>query len=229
MALALRAAQATVKSGRNVHLLHMRFVRPIDVLQPVALLVAEETESRSFSRRRVTAIQGVKEVSVMMAEFIRPDPHGRSFQIPLPTVTPPNDLAAEVNWMVETRHVEGDALRRGALADPARQRIWNRIPEPLPDDPALHACALVHMSDATQMWLAMSVNGIDVATRGRTIASLEHSMWFHRAVRADDWILYDQLCPSTSDGTGFVMGQLFAIDGTLVATAAQSGVLRPPT
>lgn len=228
MALALRAGQKTVTPDRVVHVLHAQFLRPVEPGEPIAFEVVREGDSRSFSRRTVKGLQGGKERIAVSLTFIEPGEAGPDHSLTMPHVPGPEELAGRFLGPVEIREVEGDAVVIGALPDPSRQRIWHRAEAFAPEDRGLHDCALVYISDLTQLWLTLSVNGLSFAHKSLMLASIDHSMWFHRPTRADQWLLYDQLCPSTSAGTGLVQGQIYDAAGRAVATVVQSGILRNP-
>ncbi len=129
---------------------------------------------------------------------------------------------------LEVRYV-GDSRRGGRLHDPDRPalaRLWLRTAGRMPDDPALHASVLTYASDLTLLGAALVPHDTYIGWPGLIVASVDHAMWFHRAARVDEWLLYDQTSPSASAALGFVTGRLFTADGTLVASVAQEGLIR---
>ena len=104
--------------------------------------------------------------------------------------------------------------------------VWIRTASKLPDDPALHMCALAYASDFSLLDAAMARYGRTLFDRRMMPASLDHAMWFHRPFRADEWLLYAQDSPSAQDGRGLTRGLIFKPDGTLVASVAQEGSVR---
>jgi acyl-CoA thioesterase-2 len=126
---------------------------------------------------------------------------------------------------IDHRHVEGN-LYVSAGEPEARQHVWLRAVGELPDDPLVHAAVLAYASDYTLLEPVLRRHGITWTDRRLRPASLDHAMWFHRPVRADAWVLYDQESPSASSGRGLGLGRMYAADGTLVATVAQEGMVR---
>jgi len=104
---------------------------------------------------------------------------------------------------------------------------WLRTTTRLPDDPLLHDCVLACISDLTLLSVVLTPHGIPPRHEGYQVASLDHSVWFHRRCRVDDWLLYDQTTPATSNSRGFALGRMFTKDGTLAASVAQEGLVRP--
>jgi acyl-CoA thioesterase-2 len=223
LALALQSAQLTAPDDRPVHYAHARFLRPVDPGQPLALSVRPTSETRRFSRREVTGEQNGKTAVELSAAFALARDSG-DFQQPMPDVPPPESLASDRTYPIEARQVEGNAVHEGRLRDPSRQRFWMRAAEPFPDDARLHASALGFMSDLQLLWVCLAANGIDVARRHEA-ATLEHTLWFHRPARADDWLLYDQTCMSTARGLGMTSGSIFTRTGALAASAVTIGTL----
>jgi len=227
MALALRAACESAHRDRRVYAMHARFLRPVEPGTPVSFEVTDTTNSRSFSRRTIVGRQHGKTMIDLSASLCVPAA-GPDYQCAMPDVPPPDSLAAERSEPIDVRHVEGSAVHRGTLRDPSCQRVWMRAASPLPDDPALHVAALAYMSDLTVIWLTLAVNGMDVANRHKSTATVEHSLWLHRSFRADDWLLYDQRCNTTAGGLGVSTGNLFSRGGSLVASTVQIGTLKNP-
>jgi acyl-CoA thioesterase-2 len=114
----------------------------------------------------------------------------------------------------------------GPGSSPARARIWLRTAGELPDDPRLHAAILTYASDLTLLGATVIPHGTFVGAPGLLFASVDHTLWLHRPVRVDGWILYDQVSPSASAGLGFATGRMFSADGTLAASVAQEGLIR---
>jgi acyl-CoA thioesterase II len=114
----------------------------------------------------------------------------------------------------------------GEKIDDGRIHVWIRTASKLPDDPALHMCALAYASDFSLLDAAMARYGRTLFDRRLMPASLDHAMWFHRPFRADEWLLYAQDSPSAQDGRALTRGMIFKQDGTLVASVAQEGSLR---
>jgi acyl-CoA thioesterase-2 len=135
----------------------------------------------------------------------------------------------EREWAaLEVRYV-GDSRPGNDLADPdhpARQRLWIRVNGRLSDDPLLHLAAFTYASDMTLLGASLIPHGVFIAGHEVQAASLDHSIWFHRPFRADEWWLYDQSSPSASGGRGLSLARVFTQDGRLVASVAQEGLIR---
>jgi acyl-CoA thioesterase II len=237
---ALVAAARTVDPVRPVHSLHGYFLRPGDPRVPVLYEVDRLRDGRTFTTRRVVAIQHGKVIFNMAASFQVPE-EGFDHQAEMPGVPPPEDVPsvrdrlAEAgvqleSWMdrprpIEIRHVDW-ALATREEALPARQNVWLRADGLLPDDPLVHTIVLTYASDMTLLDTATLPHGGSWFTPTMFMASLDHAMWFHRPFRADDWLLYVQDSPSASGGRGLSRGLVFTRDGTLVATVVQEGLIR---
>jgi acyl-CoA thioesterase-2 len=127
---------------------------------------------------------------------------------------------------IDTRYVDTAPTDRHGPQSPTQQ-VWLRADGPLPDDPVLHACVLTYASDMTLLDTTIRPHGISAwGWDELQMASLDHAMWFHRPFRVDEWLLYDQWTPSTSDARGLAMGQIYTQDGRLVVTVVQEGLIR---
>lgn len=232
-----------VKPGapRHIHSLHGYFLRPGDSMKPVRFAVERLRDGGSFSARRVHAIQnGAPIMSIIMS--FQEEADGIDHQVTMPQVAQPQSLptTADVvggidhpiaqHWAhgraVDVRHVEGALYLEPAEHREPHQHLWMRLLRDVPNEPLIGAAILAYASDYTMLESAMRANGVSWATPGYRAASLDHAMWFHRAVRLDDWILYAQESPSASGGRGLGVGRMFLRDGTLVATVAQEGMMR---
>jgi len=130
---------------------------------------------------------------------------------------------------LEMRYI-GDSRPGGDLSDdehPAQSRLWIRVNGKLDDDPLVHQAAFTYASDMSLLGSTLVPHGVHVSHPSIQSASLDHTIWFHRPFRADEWMLYDQVSPSASGGRGLAIGRLFTEEGTLVATVAQEGLIRP--
>lgn len=243
LAQAVAAAGRTVAADRPVHSMHALFVRAADPTDLVEYTVERIRDGGATSSRRVTARQGGAEVFTALVSFQRPRPDGLQHQEPCPPAEPPENLLplherladAEVpipDWWakprpIELRHV--DAPPYPAPVEPSgesRHLVWMRAAEGLPDDPLLHACALAYASDMTLLEPVFLLHGVDRHAKGVQLASLDHVIWFHRPLRADEWLLYDQNCPVANSGRVLGRGNVFNRAGEHVATVAQEGLLR---
>ncbi len=239
----LVAASRTVDAERPVHSMHGYFLRAGDSSEPITFAVERLRDGRSFSARRVHAIQRDRPILSMIASFQSGAP-GFEHQDQMPDVPPPEDLptlqqltarldhptaryfAAERAF--DLRHVEGPLYWARGPEPVAHQAVWMRAVAPLPDDRLMHRAVLGFASDYTLLESVLRRHGVSWSLPGLKAASLDHAMWWHREVRADEWLLYAQASPSASGGRGLSLGRIFARDGRLVATVAQEGMLRPP-
>lgn len=243
-AQALVAAGRTVEPDRTVHSLHGYFVRPGDPAVPIEFQVENIRDGRSFSVRRSVAYQHDKVIFFMSASFHVAE-EGLDHHEPFPAGIPaPEDvptvaermaryperlavLAASGPHAIDVRYLDepgwvppGD---RPANAEP---RVWMRIDGKLPDDPLIHAAALTYASDLTLLDAVLATHGEVWGPGGVVGASLDHALWMHRPFRADEWFLYDCSSPSASGARGLADGRMFAVDGRLIASAVQEGLLR---
>lgn len=243
-AQALMAAQRTVDTESGVHSLHSYFLRPGDPAVPIIYDVQRLRDGRSFGARRVVARQHGRAIYYLTASLQRPE-QGLEHQDAMPDVVAPEEAANYLEIM-RARGVAGaEALARewGALEvriigrtgqglaedplRPARARLWMRVNGDLGEDPRLHMAAFTYASDMTLLGAAMVPHApLTLSSPGVQAASLDHSLWFHRPFRADEWWLYDQWSPSASGARGLSLAEVYAADGRLVATAAQEGLIR---
>jgi acyl-CoA thioesterase II len=239
---ALVAATRTVEDqGRWVHSLHAYFLRPGDPLVPILYEVDRIRDGRSFTTRRVVAIQHGKAIFNLQASFhVRES--GRDHQLAMPTDVPRPETLPDFKtrmapykermgvWYdrprpIDVRYIDRDPFNRHD--NPADgQRVWMRADGHLGDDPTLHACIVTYASDMTLLDTTVLPFGLSWDSPGMQMASLDHAMWFHRPFRADEWLLYDQRAFSTTGGRGLAGGAIFTIDGTLAVTVVQEGLAR---
>ncbi len=241
---ALVAASRTVEHDRSAHSLHGYFLRAGDKEIPILYKVDRIRDGKSFTTRRVVAIQRGQAIFTMSISF-QVEEQGLSHQFPAPNVPGPESLASEdeirrkqmQNWPKEMQEdlsvssaIELRPLKPLDLLRPepteAAQRCWMRCGENLPDDPRLHQCVLAYLSDWSLLDTAARPHGISFVQDNVQVASLDHAMWFHRPFRADDWLLYDQDSPSASGARGFNRGLIYNQAGDLVASTTQEGLLR---
>jgi acyl-CoA thioesterase-2 len=220
IAQALWAATKSVDPVYGVHSLHAYFILGGDFDEPVRYEVDRVRNGRSFTTRRVIARQSAGAILTLACSFQRaedgPDSQSGSFPADVP---PPEEL--EMDWDAGARRCEVKVAEQ-----PPRSTCWARFPETLGDDPRLQACGLAYLSDVNPMGAvhASFPGGADHETTMG--ASLDHSMWFHRPVRADDWVLLDMTGHGMIGSRGLATGLVFDRHGTHVATIAQEGLLR---
>jgi acyl-CoA thioesterase-2 len=241
---ALSAASATVNDGRQVHSLHAYFLRAGDVEAGIVYNVDRARDGKSFSNRRVTAIQHGRQIFNMTASFQRSE-GGLDHQSVMPDVPPPEDLAdireltAEVLDMIpekmhryytherpfEIRPVKTVALLSDEKSEP-RQQFWFRAIDSLSDDPEVHRRLLAYVSDYQLVATSTLPHGVRFEKDRLQLASLDHAMWFHRPFRLDEWLLYSMDSPNACSARGLARGEIFSRDGRLVASTAQEGLIR---
>ncbi|MEX2292991.1 MAG: acyl-CoA thioesterase II [Acidimicrobiales bacterium] len=237
---ALVAAARSVEPGRSIHSLHAYFLRPGDPTVPILYEVDRIRDGRSFTTRRVVAIQHGKAIFNLQSSFqVREE--GLEHQDPMPTVAPPEALPdfkermapyaeAMGDWYlrprpIDTRHVDWSPPDRKEPLPP-HQDVWLRADGRLPDDPVLHDVVLTYASDMTLLDTALLPHSGSWQNPSLFMASLDHAMWFHRPFRADEWLLYSQDTPSASAGRGLGRGRIFTRDGALAVTVVQEGLIR---
>ena len=243
-AQALVAGARTVEAPRAVHSLHSYFLRPGDPAVPIVYDVERIRDGRSFSTRRVVARQHGRPIYYMTLSSQIPeegfDHQDRMPDVPTPAETPEfGQLLRQVRgegasrWLEEWASLElrwiGDSAHGGIEKSedrPAEVRLWIRTNGSLGDDPLVHQAAFTYLSDLTLLGSALVPHQVDLASPHVQSASLDHTIWFHRPFRADEWLLYDQTSPSASGARGLGIGRVFTEDGTLVATVAQEGLVR---
>jgi acyl-CoA thioesterase II len=243
---ALVAGTRTVE-GRLPHSLHAYFLRPGDMAHPIVYEVDRVRDGRSFTARRVQAIQGGEVILSMICSFQVPE-EGFEHQAPMPEVRPPESLRPQrelvKEWLAAVPQVPQrirDAFeRRSAVEfrpveprnpllpgmDPPRQAYWVRANGPLPDAPLLHTCVLAYASDFSLLTTALRPHGISWLTPGLSVASIDHALWFHRPFRVDDWLLYVMDSPTAQGGRGLSRGLFFDRGGRLVASVVQENLMR---
>jgi acyl-CoA thioesterase-2 len=244
-AQALTAAGRTIADDRGVHSLHAYFLRPGDPNIPIVYEVDRIRDGRSFTTRRVVAIQHGKAIFNLAASF-QIHETGPDHQDPMPDVPDPDVLPTFkeriepyldrfgpdfAEWLVRERPIDSRPVDDPRWLDPKprapEQDVWIRANGALPDDPLLHACVVAYASDLTLLDTAMFPHAISYKEDHYMIASLDHAMWFHRPFRADEWLLYHQKSPSASGARGLAEGAIFCRDGTLAITVIQEGLMRP--
>jgi acyl-CoA thioesterase-2 len=238
------AAQALIAAGRTidsgaVHSLHAYFLRPGDPAAPILYEVDRIRDGRSFSTRRVVAIQHGQPIFNLACSFhieeeglehadAMPETRGPDEIAPLGEVPADQPAGAPLAYLhangLDLRFVDGLPWQEA----PAREheRVWFKSRERLADEPILHSAIAVFASDLGLVGTILRRHGISPFSVQFFGASLDHCMWFHRPFRADDWLFYDQTSPVASGARGLSIGSLYQEDGTRVATVAQEGLLR---
>jgi acyl-CoA thioesterase II len=239
---ALVAAGRTVPADRPVHSLHAYFIRPGDTTVPIVYLVDRVRDGRSFTTRRVSAVQHGEAIFTLSASFHHSEP-GPEHAYPMPAAPPPETVEPNSD---RRRRIRGETqeqvfeppidvrsvgpLSVEAAGDPAlrttRNLIWLRVDGELPDDPLLHVCLMTYASDMTLLDSVLTAHGLSWLDGRTSGASLDHAMWFHRPFRADRWLLYAQESPTAAGARGLAYGQVFTAEGRLVVSVVQEGLIR---
>jgi len=244
LAQCLVAATRTVADGRAAHSLHGYFLRPGDINLPITFSVDRLRDGRSFSTRRVQAYQKGEPIFSMIASFqdhVAGVEHQEDFPADLrgPESLPSaaalmgnNPHPVAQFWAkarpFDIRHIPSPIYFTVDGEQVAKQALWMKALGPMPDSALLHQAALAYASDYSILEPIFRRHGIAWAHPGLSSASLDHAMWFHRAGRVDDWLLYVQDSPSAQGSRGLSLGKIFNRDGLLLATVAQEGMVRVP-
>ncbi|GAA3061437.1 acyl-CoA thioesterase II [Streptomyces roseofulvus] len=245
-AQALVAAGRTVPADRLAHSLHAYFLVPGDPGAPIVYEVDRIRDGRSFTTRRVVAIQHGQPIFHLSASF-QADEEGLDHQAEMPAAPDPESLPTAEEML--PRHLPEHVARRlvearaavdlryaetppwGTVGEPRepRSQVWFRTNGKLSDDPLLHVVLATYVSDMTLLDSVLLAHGRGGWAVGDVVgASLDHAMWFHRPFRADEWLLYDQESPSSSGGRGLGQARIWTRDGRLAISVIQEGVVRVP-
>jgi acyl-CoA thioesterase-2 len=240
---ALVAATRTVE-GRSPHSLHAYFLIGGDPKVPIIYEVDRIRDGKSFTTRRVVAIQHGQAIFTLMVSFHN-DEAGLEHQSTMPDVPPPEDLPTEAEIRATVLPSMPEAVQRyyqsarpielrpveygrylGKKTDDGKFNVWIRATGKLPDDPAIHQCVLAYASDMSLLDAALVPHGRSLFENEFMGASLDHALWLHRPFRADEWLLYAQESPSMTGSRGFSRGLIYRRDGALVANVTQEGLVR---
>ena len=245
LAQALVAAQRTVEEERRAHSVHGYFILPGDLEVPIVYFVDRLRDGKSFTTRRVTAIQHGRAIFNMSASFHVPE-SGLEHQLEMPDVPPPEALRSELDIIRERADQLPEAMRAiitqdrpidfrlveeidpfDPLKQPPVRHMWLRANGIMPDEALSHQAVLAYASDYGLLGTALQPHGRSYRRPDIQVASLDHSLWLHRPCRLDDWLLYVIDSPVASGALGFARGTIFTRDGQLVASVAQEGLMRP--
>jgi acyl-CoA thioesterase-2 len=241
---ALVAAGRTVPIHRPVHSLHAYFIRPGDPLVPIVYTVDRVRDGRSFTTRRVTAIQHGKAIFALSASFQIVE-EGPTHQAAMPSAPDPETLPTGLERLTpvfgpkfaeeftrrrpfDVRHatpLTWEAAKDSSLVTP-ESKVWLKVIGDLPDDPLLHVCLMTYASDMTLLDTVLLNHGLAWGDQRTMGASLDHAMWFHRPFRTDQWLLYAQDTPFAGGARGLAHGQVFTQSGELVVSVMQEGLVR---
>ncbi|KAA0930341.1 MULTISPECIES: acyl-CoA thioesterase [Streptomyces] len=252
-AQALVAAGRTVPADRHAHSLHAYFLRAGDAGAPIVYTVDRIRDGRSFTTRRVVAVQHGQPIFHLSASFQTYE-EGMDHQADMPPAPDPETLETtaemlpryleaygdeavvrrllEARAAVDLRYVDAPPFASVGQPREPRSQVWFRTNGKLDgaiDEPLLHVCLATYVSDMTLLDSVLLAHGRGGWVTGDVVgASLDHAMWFHRPFRADEWLLYDQESPSASGGRGLGQARIYTQDGRLAITVIQEGVVRIP-
>jgi len=240
----LSAAKETVDSLRHVHSFHSYFLLPGDPEKPIIYDVEKLRDGKSFSTRRVKAIQNGRPIFYLTASY-QAEEAGFDHQSTMPNVAGPEGLATEKELVqsiaqylpkkavetfgrdrpIEVRPVTVVNPLKPKAADP-KQYLWIKANGEMLNDPRIHQYVLAYASDWGFLVTALQPHGVTLLTPKMQVATIDHSMWFHRPFRLDEWLLYVIESPSASGARGLVRGEIYNQKGELVASAVQEGLMR---
>jgi acyl-CoA thioesterase-2 len=237
------AAYRTVEAGRPMHSLHAYFLRRGNPLLPIDFRVEATRDGRAFSHRRVSAIQDGHAIMEMACSFATLEP-GLAHQMAIPEVIAPEQLRSDWEYLrdipgtvdpvtipgpIDIRSAEPHSQITRELGETTdRSRMWMRADGDLPDDPVVHTAVLVYSSDLTVLDPVTRPHALSVFASDVLPSSIDHALWIHGPIRADEWWLCDADSTWAGDGRGFVRGRVFDRGGRLVAQIAQEGLIRLP-
>lgn len=244
MGQALSAAKETLPEGRSVHSFHSYFLRPGDAHTPIVYDVENIRDGKSFSTRRVKAIQFGKPIFYMTASF-QQEESGVEHQATMPEVPGPEGLRSDVDIYEEHAELIPEHIRSKFIGDkPILMRfvtdynpfspkvdepiryVWIKSNGALPDDLRVHQYLLAYASDFNFLPTSLQPHGRSFIQPNMQMATIDHAMWFHRPFRMDDWLLYAIDSPTAQNARGLVRGQIFNQKGELVASTIQEGLIR---
>jgi acyl-CoA thioesterase II len=244
LAQALVAARRTVDEPRDAHSLHGYFILPGDVATPIVYFVDRLRDGKSFTTRRVTGIQHGQAIFSMTASFHGEEP-GEEHHAPMPEAPLPEDLPRELDLIRDISERIPPRLREVLTQDrpidfrpvqptdfflpeprPPTQMMWFRALGEVTGELVEHQAVLAYASDYGLLATALLPHGLSLRMPHLQVASLDHSIWFHRSFRVDEWLLYVMDSPSAAGARGFARGTVYSRDGSLVASVAQEGLMR---
>ncbi len=247
-------AQSFVASSRTLTrddlppgALSVHFINGGDPAEDIEFHVVRLRDARRFANRRVDAVQNGMLLSSALISYMSGGA-GLEHAVDPPKVAEPHTLPAIgellhgyeetvphfVNALqpIEWRYTNDPAwIMRDKGDRLAHNRVWVKAVGVLPDDPVLHTATMVYSSDTTVLDSVITTHGLSWGFDRIFAASTNHSVWFHRQVNFDDWVLYSTSSPVAADSRGLGTGHFFDRSGQLIATVVQEGVLKyfPPS
>lgn len=231
---AIKAAYKTIDDERFIHSAHAYFLLRGDVDAPIIYEVDRSLDGRSYSSRRVVAIQHGRQIFHLSASFQKAEEgleHYKNWVPPIDALHSALEAKTTPQHNFQSEYFDTHFLPKDRLTDPNAVQFWLKAKDALPDDIQCHHSVLAYISDMGLLQAVLQPHDLDdkeLEKRHENVmlASLDHAIWFHRPFRADDWLFYDTRPQSTGNGRGLAFGRIFTKDGTLVATTTQEGVLR---
>ncbi|AMO69027.1 acyl-CoA thioesterase II [gamma proteobacterium BDW918] len=241
IAQALSAAAQQVDPERHIHSFHSYFLRPGNPDYPIIFEVESNLDAGTISNRRVKAVQRGQTIFFMTSSF-QLNIDSFDHQSEMPDVPPPENLPKEMElsaeairltpeeWLPKFNAVRAIDFRAVGHDDPSmpinHKRMWMKPNGPLPNNPCVHNYLLAYASDFCFLSTASHPHNVSFMTEDMRMATIDHSMWYHRPFDFNDWLLYDMDSPSASNGRGFVRGKIYDRAGRLVASSTQEGIMR---
>ena len=239
------AAYNTIEDDRRIHSFHSYFLLPGDASKPVVFDVENVRDGKSFSARRVRAIQNGRTIFYMTASFQKPE-KGLTHQFAKPPSMPePSEVSSDIEFYedniaklstrmknalpyhrpVDIRTMEKAHSFNAVKRDPKRQ-LWIKGRDALNDTVKLNQACLAYASDYHFLSTSLQAHGLAVQDKSLRMATIDHAMWFHQPFRFDDWLIYEMESPFSGNGRALVQGKIFNKEGVLVASSVQEGLLR---
>ena len=216
-----------------------------DASKPIVYTVDCIRDGKSFVTRRIVAVQSGRAIFSSAASFHKNE-QGYEHQDTMPDVKGPDGLENEVEMATRLSDKIPLEIREKLLCKkpieirvvnpinpfspkpmPPEKYVWFRAIDKIPDDSAIHKYMLAYASDFHLVGTALYPHGKTFWSSDMQVASLDHSIWFHREFKMDDWLLYVMKSPTASKARGLNIGSIFTRQGVLVATVAQEGLIRP--
>jgi acyl-CoA thioesterase-2 len=239
------AAYRTLPDDRRIHSFHSYFLLPGDATKPVVYEVETVRDGRSFSARRVKAIQNGRTIFYMTASFQKVE-QGLSHQFSeMPDMPAPESVDKDIRFYddnfdtlssrmqealpfhrpVDIRSINGSHAFNAVKRDPKRQ-LWLKGTDKISDDVALNQASLAYASDYHFLSTALQAHGLASQDKSLRLATIDHAMWFHHTFKFDDWLMYEMESPFSGNGRALVQGKIYNKEGLLVASSVQEGLLR---
>lgn len=239
------AAYKSVPDNRVIHSFHSYFLLPGDASKPVVYEVEIVRDGRSFSARRVRAVQNGRAIFYMTASFQLLEEGLNHQYAEMPDVPDPDSVEKDIQFYddnmdkisertrkalpfhrpVDIRTIDGAHSFKAQKRDPKR-KLWMKGRDEISSHVAVNQAALAYASDYHFLSTAVQAHGLAVQDKTLRLATIDHAMWFHHSFKFDDWLLYEMESPFSGNGRALVQGKIYNKDGLLVASSVQEGLLR---